>query len=62
MPASPSDFSAELPQPTYTPAMVGLGIMLIAFGIVSTWAIAVLGALLVAVGLAGWYSEIRREH
>jgi hypothetical protein len=62
MPASPSKLSNELPQPTYTPAIVGLGIMLIAFGIVSTWAVAVLGALLVAVGLTGWYAEIRREH
>lgn len=62
MSESPSELSDELPQPTYTPAIVGLGIMLIAFGIVSTWAVAVLGALLVAVGLTGWFAEIRREH
>ena len=54
--------SHELPNPTYTPAIVGLGIMLIAWGIVSAWAIAALGTVLVAVGLTGWFTEIRREH
>lgn len=62
MSPSASDLSRELPQPTYTPAIVGLGIMLIAFGIISTSAIAVLGAVLIAVGLTGWFAGIRREH
>jgi hypothetical protein len=58
----PESHSPELPKPTYAPAVVGLGIMLIAWGVVSAWPLAGLGAVLVAVGLTGWFAEVRREH
>lgn len=51
-----------MPQSTYTPAVVGLGVMLIAWGVVTTWALWALGIILTAGGLAGWFAEIRREH
>lgn len=51
----------RLPPPTYTPAIVAAALVLIAWGAVTTAAIAVLGLLLLVVGLSGWFAEIRRE-
>ena len=53
---------ARLPAPTYTPAIVGLSLVLIAWGAVTTLALVVLGLVLLAVGIWGWMAEIRREH
>lgn len=51
-----------LPRPTYTPAVAGLGIMLLAWGIVSSFVLVALGAALLALGLGQWFSEIRRDY
>jgi hypothetical protein len=50
-----------LPSPTYTPAIVGLAVAIIAWGAVTTIAIAVLGVMLLAIGIGGWIRELRRE-
>jgi hypothetical protein len=52
----------KLPSPTYTPAVVAVAIMLIAWGAVTTLALVMLGVLLLIVGVWGWMAEIRREH
>lgn len=52
----------KLPPPTYTPAIVGAAIMLIAWGAVTTLALVMLGAALLVIGLWGWIVEMRREH
>lgn len=52
----------RLPLPTYTPAIVAAGVVLVAWGAVTTLAIVILGLVLLVVGLAGWFVEIRREH
>ena len=49
-----------LPRPTYTPAVAALGIMLLAWGVVSSVVLIALGAALLAVGLGRWFGEIRR--
>jgi hypothetical protein len=36
--------------------------MLVAWGAVSSYALIALGVVLLAVGLAGWFTEIRRGH
>jgi hypothetical protein len=52
----------KLPPPTYTPAIVGVAIMLIAWGAVTTVAIVLLGIVLLVIGIWGWIAELRREH
>ena len=51
----------HLPGPTYTPAIVALGIMLLAWGAVTTVALVALGAVLLFVGVGGWIVEMRHE-
>lgn len=50
----------HLPQPTVWPCLVGLGATLLAFGLVTSLAFSVAGALAVALGLAGWIGELLR--
>ena len=58
---SPTPRPERLPSPTYTPAIVGLAVAVIAWGAVTTLAIAVLGLVLLAIGIGGWIRELRRE-
>jgi hypothetical protein len=51
-----------LPRPTYWPAALAFGIVLLAWGIVTTWIIAGVGAIVLAVALAGWIGELRHGH
>ena len=51
----------HLPSPTYTPAIVAAGLVLIAWGAVTTIALVMLGVLLLAFGIGSWMAEIRRE-
>lgn len=50
-----------LPRPTYWPATMALGIVFVAWGVVTTYIVAIVGATLVALALAGWIGEIRHE-
>jgi hypothetical protein len=50
-----------LPRPTYWPVVMALSIIFIAWGIVTTWIIASVGAVLFVLSLAGWIGEIRNE-
>jgi hypothetical protein len=52
---------ARLPAPTYTPAIVALALVVMAWGAVTTIALVVLGVVLLAVGVAGWMMELRRD-
>lgn len=51
----------KLPQPTYWPAAMALGVVFVFWGIVTTLAISVVGLLLTAVALGGWIGELRHE-
>jgi hypothetical protein len=51
-----------LPAPTYTPAIVALALVVMAWGAVTTIALVVLGVVLLAVGVAGWIMELRRDY
>jgi hypothetical protein len=59
------DWSAPKPewlaQPTWWPAALALGVTLLAWGVVTSFIIVILGAAVFAVSLAGWICEIRRE-
>ncbi len=50
---------AHLPRPTYWPVVLAFGIALLAWGIVTTFAITVIGLVLLALGLGGWIGELR---
>lgn len=52
----------HIPRPTYWPAAVALGVTFFLWGFLTTWIIAVVGLLLMGVGLAGWIGEWRHEH
>jgi len=52
----------ELPQPTYWPSVLALGITFLAWGLVTTWLITVIGLILFAVALAGWIGDLRHGH
>jgi hypothetical protein len=53
--------SEELPQPTYWPAAMALGIVFVLAGIVLTYWISGVGAVLFGMALAGWIRELRHE-
>ena len=51
----------HLPQPTYWPAVLALGITFLAWGILTSPIIIVVGLLLFAVGLGGWIGDLQHE-
>ncbi len=51
--------AAHLPQPTYWPVVLAVGVMFLAWGIVTTIAITIIGLVLFALGLGGWIGELR---
>ena len=52
---------ATLPRPTYMPAALALGIVLLVWGVVTTFWISGVGLILSALALAGWIGELRHE-
>ena len=50
-----------LPQPTYWPAVLALGITFLAWGIVTSLVISAVGLVLFALALAGWIGELRHD-
>jgi len=49
----------RLPRPTYAPAALAFGIVLILWGFVTTWIISLVGMALFAVALAIWIREVQ---
>ena len=49
----------HLSAPSIWPATVGAAVSLLAFGLVTSLALSVLGVLLLGVGLYGWIQELR---
>ncbi len=62
----PADWAAplpaEVPHPTYWPAVLALAVVLVAWGVVTTWVISAVGAAAGALALGGWIQELRHEH
>ena len=52
----------NIPRPTYSPALLALAIVCLLWGMVTTYLISLLGAILFVLGLAGWIGELRHEH
>ncbi len=51
----------ELPELTYWPAVMALGIVLFAWGFVTTFVITGIGLILMVTALKGWIGDIRHE-
>ncbi len=51
----------KVPRPTYWPAVLALGSVLMMLGIVTTWVISVTGLVLFILALVGWIGEMRHE-
>lgn len=51
----------KIPEPTYWPALLAFGVVLIFWGLVSTWLISLAGAIISGVSLAGWIGEMMHE-
>jgi hypothetical protein len=49
--------SVEMPRPTVWPLVLAIGVGLMAVGIVTQFALSIVGALLLFVGLAGWIAQ-----
>jgi len=53
--------SAEIPQPTYAPPGMALGIMMLLWGVTTLWIASAAGACLMGWSLWMWIGEIRRQ-
>ncbi len=49
---------AVLPEPTYSPAILALGIVFFAWGLIVTWMLSVVGLVLMFIALIGWIRAI----
>ena len=51
----------ELPPPTYWPFFTALSVVLMFWGILTSWIITGIGFILFTIALAGWIFEIYKE-
>jgi hypothetical protein len=51
----------ELPEPTYWPFYLAMGIMFLAWGLLTMWEFSLLGLILITISLIGWINILRHE-
>lgn len=49
------------PRPTYAPAAMAMGVMMLLWGIVTMWVMSLAGAGLIIWSLWTWINEIRKQ-
>jgi hypothetical protein len=54
--------TVHLPSPTIWPFVLGSGVALLLFGLLTSYLLSVLGVVLVALALAGWIGELVEPH
>jgi len=57
LPAMPE----ELPEPTYWPFYLAMGIMFLAWGLLTMWEFSLLGVIIIIIALVGWINILRHE-
>lgn len=57
----PTAEAVELPQPTAAPPAMAMGIMMLAWGIVTHWSMSLGGVLMMATALWIWIRDIRSD-
>jgi Cytochrome c oxidase subunit IV len=60
MSADSHESEIHLPSPSFWPFVLGGGLSLALFGVVSSWLFTAAGAVLVIWALAGWIQDVRR--
>lgn len=60
MPTKDDNPEAAPPRPTYAPAAMAMGIMMLLWGIVTMWIMSAGGAALMVWSLWTWINEIRK--
>jgi hypothetical protein len=56
------EHAVHLPSPSVWPVVVGAGVSVAAFGVVTSFAFCALGVILFAWGLSGWIGDLRHGH
>ncbi|HJT86500.1 MAG TPA: hypothetical protein VJ732_01565 [Bryobacteraceae bacterium] len=51
----------RLPHPTYWPAVLALGVVLLVWGPITTLAVSAVGGAVIVVGLTGWLGDLLHE-
>jgi hypothetical protein len=51
----------HIPEPTYMPLVLALGVVCMLWGIVTTYLISLVGLGLFVIGISGWIGELRHE-
>lgn len=51
----------ELPEPTYWPFYLAMGITFLAWGLLTMWEFSALGLILIIISLVGWINIMRHE-
>ena len=57
----PPSEEVHLPEPSYLPALVALGVTIALVGVILTWFLSVLGAIIAVVALVRWIRQTREE-
>jgi len=57
----PPSEEIHIPEPSYLPALTALGITLVVVGIVLTWVITAMGAVIAVVAIVRWIRQTREE-
>ncbi len=50
-----------LPEPTYWPFFLAMGISFLGWGLLTTWLISLAGFIVLVISLTGWINIIRHE-
>jgi uncharacterized RDD family membrane protein YckC len=58
--APPSE-EIHLPEPAFTPVVLAFGIAVIVIGVVLTWVLVAIGAVIALVALTRWIRQTREE-
>lgn len=56
------EHTLHVPQPSFSPAILGLGVMLIAFGVLVGPALLVVGGVILVIGIATWLIDDARAY
>lgn len=52
----------HIPEPTYMPVVMAIGIICMLWGIVTTYLITLVGLVLFVISIWGWIGELRHEY
>lgn len=52
----------HVPEPTYAPLFLAIGMMCMLWGIVTTPLLSLVGGILFAIAITKWIGEVRHEH